>query len=562
MRIIVVAALFVLLAYSTGQAAVWQYSVPAPTIEGRRAFLWVPPDCPRVRGLIVAVHNMLEKPLFERPAFRTAAEENGLGIVMIFSGHDRAPDDDRNPGHPRRSALDIFLNPDFPKGSEDPRGAGEDLQKVLDALAEESGYTEIRNVPLMPVGHSSAGSFVWHLYQWNPSRFFAIMPFKTGAKYDGPQGIPIFDVNSEWFEYGSGTMHNCSLTPGDLAQALHIRANGNDSLAGYFVDIGSGHCDVSDDAIPIMALFLKKVVAARIPADAPLDGHVPLKPVKTGAGWLLDPATFGKPGGKPVATSDWKGDPRNAFWYLDKDLASAVQNHIAAQLAKKPQYIGFVKEGHRSTDARMFSFSPKFLDDAGTFRLEAGYVDHIDHAEYDNRIHNVYYPGDAKLGHSSSTVRFRVNSGALTQVGPDTFRVCPHAGPLEPQGNPWEPTIVAYNPGDDTFRPTEIPAHVHVNIINREGQAQTLDFLKISDQIASGLRPLKLQAKASSGLPVQYFVVSGPAEITGDTLTFSKIPARSKYPVRVIVAAFQWGRQDNPKVQSAGPVMQEFFIRR
>lgn len=50
-------------------AAVWQWSVPASTIPDRRAFLWLPLDCQHVRGLVVACQNMIEKPLFERPAF-------------------------------------------------------------------------------------------------------------------------------------------------------------------------------------------------------------------------------------------------------------------------------------------------------------------------------------------------------------------------------------------------------------------------------------------------------------------------------------------------------------
>jgi hypothetical protein len=544
---------------AAGHCAVWQWSVSTPTIPNRRAFLWVPPDCKHVHGLIVACHNMIEKSLFERPAFRAACAENDLGIVMIFSGHDKAMDDDKNPNHPKRSALDIFLNPNYPNGGEDPKGAGEDLQKVLNALADESGYEEIRYAPLLPVGHSSAGSFVWHLYQWDASRIFAMMPFKTGNKEDGPQNIPVFDVNSEWFEYGNWDMHNVSLSaPDGGAHVPKFRANNNDSLDGYYVDIGDGHCDASDDAIAIMRVFLKAAVAARIPINTPKDAPVQLKPVSVESGWLLDAAMFGKPEGKAVAYADYKGDPKQAFWYLDKELAVAVQKHMVQQLAKKPQQIGLVQGGVASPDARMFSFSPKFLDDAGTFQLQADFVDHIDHAKF-NDGQPGYYPPGTKLGHSDTPIYFRVNSGALVQVGSNTFRICPHAGPIPPQGNPWEPTIVAYNLGDKNFRPAEHPAHVNVGIINTAGGSQTLDFAKIPDQ-KIGVKSVKLEAKASSGLPVQFFMVSGPARIEGDTLTFENIPARAKFPVRVLISAFQWGRSVEPKVQSAGPMTQEFFI--
>jgi hypothetical protein len=562
LRSLSLCALLVLVAVPGAFAAVWQWSVPIPSLEGRRAYLWVPPDCPHVRGLVVACQNMLEEPLFERPAFRAACAENGLGIVLIFSGHDKGSDDDKNPDHPKRSYLDIFLNPNYPKGPEDPKSAGEDLQKALDALATESGYPEIKYAPLMPVGHSSAGSFVWHIYKWDPSRILAMTPFKTGSKDDGPEGIPIFDVNSEWFEYGNWDMHNVSMNAFDGgARITGARTHSPDSLYGYYVDLGCGHCDVSDDSIGIVSLFLKKAVAARIPDNAPLDGPVSLKPVATESGWLLNPDTLGKPDDKPVAYADYQGDPKRALWYLDEELATAVQNHMAQQLAKKPQQIGFVKDGQSQSDARMYVFSPKFLDDAGTFQVQAAYVDHIEHAKFGDKDTS-YYPPDTKLENSGTTILYRVNSGGLVQTGPDTFRVCPRAGPLLPQGNPWEPTIVAYSLGNDQFRPAEHPAHVNLNIINKDGQAQTLDSPKIPDQQSQNLAPIKLAATASSNLPVQYFMVSGPATIQGDTLTFDKIPARAKFPIRVLVSPFQWGRQNDPKVQSVGPVTQEFFIQK
>jgi hypothetical protein len=188
-------------------------------------------------------------------------------------------------------------------------------------------------------------------------------------------------------------------------------------------------------------------------------------------------------------------------------------------------------------------------------------VDHIDHAKYNDKQTD-YYPPNFKLSHSDAPIQYRVNSGGVTQVGPDTFRICPRAGPILPQGNPWEPTLVAYSPGDDKFRPAEHPIHINVNIVNKDGGAQTLDFKKIPDQSVMNLQPIQLSAKASSGLPVQYFMVSGPAAIQGDTLTFEKIPVRAKFPVHVMVAAFQWGRSVDPKVQSAGPVTQEFLIQK
>jgi hypothetical protein len=539
----------------SGEASVdgvWQWSVPARSIPDRRAFLWIPPDCEHVRGLVVAVHNMLETPLFERRAFRDACAQSNIGLLVIFSGHDRIGSDDKDPNHPRRSALDIFLNPNFPKGQEDPKGAGEDLQKVLDALAEESGYAELRHVPIMPVGHSSAGSFVWHLYRWDPSRIFAMMPFKTGIKDDGPANIPIFNVESEWFDYGNAS-NNVSTKPTDIKAQMSVRAKNPAALFGFYIDVGAGHCDVSDDSMKLVSLFLKKAVAARIPADAPIDQPVHLKPVSVESGWLLDVEKFGKPENRAVPHAQWKGDQSHAFWYFDQEMAQGVQDHVAAQFAKKPQQINFVKDdGSVSTDGGTYNFSPKFIDDIGTFRLQAKYIDELTKSDL--------YPGE-KLENDGEPILYRVNSGAVVQVGPDAFRICPHGGPIVPQGNPWEPTIVAYTLGDDAFRPTERPAHARVDIINRKGEEQTLDFPEIPSPDA-GTATVPLTAKASSGLPVEYYVISGPAQVgeDGKSLTLLPVPPKTKHPVRVLVAAFQWGRSTAPRVQSAGPVIREFLI--
>jgi hypothetical protein len=51
--------------------------------------------------------------------------------------------------------------------------------------------------------------------------------------------------------------------------------------------------------------------------------------------------------------------------------------------------------------------------------------------------------------------------------------------------------------------------------------AQTISFTALSTPVTYGAAPVTLAATASSGLPVTFSVVSGPATISGDTLTFT-----------------------------------------
>lgn len=85
--------------------------------------------------------------------------------------------------------------------------------------------------------------------------------------------------------------------------------------------------------------------------------------------------------------------------------------------------------------------------------------------------------------------------------------------------------------------------------------------MKIEDQ-HSAEKPLALQATSNSGLSVEYYVVAGAAIIEGNSITFTKVPIKSKYPVKITVVAYQWGRTIEPLYQSAEPITQEFFIRK
>jgi hypothetical protein len=61
-------------------------------------------------------------------------------------------------------------------------------------------------------------------------------------------------------------------------------------------------------------------------------------------------------------------------------------------------------------------------------------------------------------------------------------------------------------------------------------------------------------------VPVYYYVREGPAEVDGDVLKFTKIPLRAKFPVKVTVVAWQYGRSIEPKLKTVEPVTREFAI--
>jgi hypothetical protein len=503
------------------------------TVE-QRAYLWIPPTCKHVRGVVVGVQNMLEKPMFEDAGIRQACADASLGIVWVAPGDEK----------PVRPPLNILFTPS-------DKGA-DALDQALADLAAESGYTEIKYAPLLPVGHSAATPFVWNLGMVRPDRVFAVLPYKGWIPGHAPEHMPVLHVSSEWAEWGK----EWGLTwQKERTAILRMRADPGERELGEFVDAGTGHFDWNPDSAKVIGMFFRKAADARIPANAPLDAPVALKAYPESAGVLVDASTLGTPNFAAYPVSAYKGDTKAAYWYIDTEMAAACNKFAAERFAKKPQMIGFVVDGKPATMEKngFADVGAKLQPDGITFKVEAAFLPQSPSA--------TLFPGEA-LGHSASPIQFRVGSGALLQTGPDTFKVGLSQGGIQRQGNPWEPWVMAFHPGDAEYRPADRPLHVWISLLNTAGAPQTITWPQIANQVA-GVKSLKLNAVSDASLPIQYYVVSGPAEANADgTLTFLPIPPRTRYPVKVRIAAFQWGRGIEPRVQSAGPVVQEFVIEK
>jgi hypothetical protein len=140
------------------------------------------------------------------------------------------------------------------------------------------------------------------------------------------------------------------------------------------------------------------------------------------------------------------------------------------------------------------------------------------------------------------------------QTGANTFRL-----QFDRAGMGGAIWIQEEHPGNDHYRRAVQPGQIMIPARLTEGKMQQLQFPTIANQVA-GTKTVPLKGASSSGLPVNYYVVSGPAVIVGDKLHLTAIPVKSKYPVKVTVVAYQWGRSVAPLNQSAELVEQTFFI--
>src|SRR5258708_4137929 len=131
----------------------WQWSVEVkserPENGPASAWLWIPTNCERVHGVVVAQHNMEEISILENPKFRSALA--GMGIA------------------------EVWVAPFFDHLFRFNQGAGGTFNGMMDNLADESGYAELKFAPVVPLRHSAAASWPYYFAAWNPERTLAAL---------------------------------------------------------------------------------------------------------------------------------------------------------------------------------------------------------------------------------------------------------------------------------------------------------------------------------------------------------------------------------------------------
>ena len=523
--------------------AEWQWSVSVPPLTGReketpRAFLWIPPNCQRVRGVVFGHHNMQEIAVYESPIFRRTLAELGF--------------------------AEVWVAPAFDRNFRFDQGAGEKFDAMMAELAAVSGYPELTHAPLVPSGHSAAGSLPWYVSYWKPDRVLCGISFSGQWPYvpDPGQAPPFGDHDMDSVPgivmLGEYEAANDRMAAGLATKAAHPLLPL--SALGCPAD---GHFVALDDKIEMMALYLKKAAHYRLPKDSPEDGPVKLNLIDvTRTGWLVERYTDGKAASAPAApVGEFKGSVANAFWYFDGELAKAVDAFQQKQRGK-PALVGYVQQGQilPETPGAHHQITLKYLpeEDGITFKLTPTFLDTVPPGRPESwsrqKAGTPIEPPRTAL-----PITVRPICGPVEKVSADTWRVAFNRSSFLNDVRGQEIWLAAVWPGDATFKRAVQQSLMRLPGRLTEGREQTIDFPPIADQ-ASGTDSLRLKAASDAGLPVGFFVREGPAEIVGDALKFTPVPPRAKYPIKVTVVAWQYGVPG--KVQSAEPVTREFYLTR
>jgi hypothetical protein len=527
--------LFLLIfAWNSGKAQyhpedhVYQYSVK---MAGRDAYLWIPPNCKQLKGVIVSLSNLTERNWLEDPLIRRTATDIGLGIIWIGpGGHSGSPfSADMKPG------MEVIF------------------ERMMDDLAQESGYAELKTAPVIPMGHSANGHFAWTFANALPDRTIACIPFKTIPPPETLKfkNIPFCYVVGETTEWPQYRVPNPATKPGDrdfywpvVRDGIRaLRAKSEDNLVSVVTDPGGGHFDWSEHLAKFIALYIRKACQYRLPEP----GRSGLKNIDKLSGWLTGTGGMDKDEFAPAPYPSFKGGGANGYWFFDKETALAAVSFEGDRIKCRKQMLTFVQNDQLLPVARLGYAALKFEPDSdGTsFRLQGGFLP---------QLPPELIGSGEKLGHSNSPIRFRVITGPAIQTGPTSFRL-----QFDRAGMGSELWIQEENPGDAIYRHAVQPGKISLPGKLTVGKPQKITFNNIAD-VKQGTKQMVLQAKSNTSLPVGYYVISGPAYIENNMLIFTPVPAKSRYPVKVTIVTYQWGRSIEPLYQCAEPIEQTFFI--
>jgi hypothetical protein len=530
MKKIIVIGIFLIVG-SIAHAQVWQWSVAvdsvlsAETNDHPRAYLWIPENCRQVQAVVFAQHNMIEEGMLEHTLFRKTMSELGIAEVWVTPGIN----------------MPFDFNQD----------AGEDFNRMMQLLAEVSGYSELITVPVIPLGHSAYASFPWNFAAWNPQRTLALLSIHGDAPQTNLTGYG--KANVDWgkrnidgvpalFIMGEYEWWEDRITPAFNYIAQHPK-----SVISLFGDAGHGHFDYSDEMIAYVCMFIKKAAQKRLPSSMSIHKPNILNNIKPEEGWLMD---RWRKDSLPLASAApyalYKGDRRVASWVFDKEMANATEKFYTEARNKQQQYIGFMQNANViQPDKSHANYNLKFkpLADGVSFHLRAFFSDTT----------------KLKAAEKFTNTPLLISRicGPVQKLNDTTFQLNFNRLGFNNTKRSFDIWLLAHNKGDETFKSAVQQLNMKVPSQNNDGVEQVILFDSIPNHLVT-TKSINLNASSSAGLSVHFYVQVGPAFVEGSTLRLTKIPPRSKFPIPVTVVAWQYGVAG--KVKTAIPVKRLFFI--
>ncbi len=497
--------------------AIFQYHATVLDKKERpkSVFLWIPPEADRIRGILASTMTLMEAEFSSDPIVRAACAEQGLAILFSKMGLEKEP-----------------------------------LQQQLDAFAEQSGYSELKDAPLFFVGHSAGGGWANRMAQAFPERCLGLMTFRGGLPWGAGPEIPSLVMVGQYDEFGGemrtadGVEHAWEKPMQDLIENLKEKAEARHS---FLVEPGTGHFAWSQKNAEFFAAFLRACAEQQLKEKAVLE-RIPYQ-----QGWILplEPPPFKK---DQVISAGAKPDMKLiGSWFPTRELAEMAVDFQSGLIGKQDQFIRWENRHWVDAGARFFFMGLQFEPGTAIFSTSPVYAEKVP-GQYDGKGPKWHHAGEAVQA-SGVPIEVKPIAGPLKAMGDGRLAI--RYSTLFPQGERNRMTFLAMSAGNDQFRHTEQVGMAPRGYKGlRKGKAQVIQFPELPKELPADSGPIELGAHSDSGLDVQYYIAYGPAKIENGQLILHELPTRATFPVELKVVATQPGSGKDPVVQQAAKVEQ------
>ena len=499
-------------------------------------YLWIPPSCTKVRGLLVFGYNVPENWMVGHPALRKVCAEQNLAILYTNGSFRLAA-----VCHDGKRTL-----------AEKGKAHVEFLQKIIDALAVESGHPELSTAAWLPMGESMSLMIVTHVTNGAPDRCIAGIHIKDGCWGEiTSTNVPLLEAcgtAAEWQHPDYDHFNRWrDMAVDDLENHIVKRTDVPGWPGSLLIEAGSAHFSVTERMCRYFADYIREAAKARLSTD----GSPTLRAVDLNSGYVARLSIPGNTLMPPKPYSECTPEEKNLPWYFTKELAQEAYDMANVNWnAKSPDPVFADSQGNpipfNAAGIIDLTFKPE--KDGVTFTLDSTFLD---------KVPVTSLCGGTPLGHPQSEGGkpfIDWVSGPFVSLGGNRFRLAPDRTLIKNERTIGG-TFRVIHPGDSEYRLSVNPGIVHISK-NKAGKPQKITFEAIADQ-PSTTKEVALHAISDSGLPIQYYVQAGPAVIQGDKLVITDVPIGTKIPIPITVVANQFG---NSEVQTAAPITQVFKL--
>lgn len=581
---------------------IYQFLAPCAESSERPnlgAYLWIPPHTPRIRAVMVGLHNGLPVNILQSSPVRAVCRKHGIAQILMT---------------PWAKEIGSVMLKDLTYDVTDPARTAV-YDSYLRRLADLSGHPELVRAPIVPLAHSAYCDFPFNAALRRPEQCLGAIPIKAGlpdvynfyapggkARAPNPnlamRNVPILFITSasqetvSWSAYphglGGAGLGSYRRDHDDNSGASYEPRN---ELFGNCWEMTSGHFDMLPRNYQFVADWLDAVAAARLPRDP----GESLRNLTLRDGWLMDPR-IPAAGELPVEYAmparylEFKGRRNQALWFPNETLARQLFDLGRSEPRKKIELFTFLDPvGNPISLAHGLMASmpnPRaLLDGDGLLTLVTRHfttppdicaIKDRDHQKSPESAHvytNLLFPGKGTLPVSDIPLRFDPHGGVFELVRSEPFqdqrgvtesrftlRLRRHR--LAPEAGFNMSFVRVFHEGNRDFSAAGRTCQISLSPMEamKNAAAQTVEFPPVPDAPVTSAR-IELGARSSAGLPVDYFVLKGPGTIRGGAFIPAEVPAGANKPIEVTVAAYQVGRFQEPGgVQPAETVYRTFHL--